>query len=361
MKRIRMVGLCLVAVFALGAIVASAAQAAGPEWGRCTAQKKGKYLEGNCQQKAPAKEKGGVTTYNGKYEWVSLVEEEAKHGGPWCGAQKKGNYTDPACTIVSEKKGVPNHKGHFEKYGPYFTGVGGSGFLNTVIEACYLEGVFEPAGRKAACDHANDVKNGEHNTKLPIYVECEGETNSGVARHVNEVENIQVTFKGCLLLGQVPCENTAKEGEIKTNTLKGRIGYLEKAAKPQPKVGVLLEPATTGGLFATMSCAGGIYEVIVGVGNEVSGSYYEGTGNDGIMAPVTPVNKSTPGFEQVFSTFGEGAENQPNQFEGETAIHDLESATTLTTESEHNEYGWTRAGQSLTNRVTTEGADEIKA
>ncbi len=297
MKRIRIVGLCLVAVFAFGAIVASAAQAAGPEWGRCAPQKKGKYTEGNCLTEA-AQNKHGV--YKGKYEWVSLVEEEAKHGGPWCGAQKKGNYTDPACTIVSEKKGVPNHKGHFEKYGPNFTGKGGVGILNAIAETCYLEpgDVFTPE-TKAECDHLSPTSK---NVQSPLYVECTSERSSGNAKGVKDVEKIAVTFTGCELNGSIPCANTANPGEIVTKTLKGELGYLEKSAAP-PKVGILLEPEA-GGAFAEFACAEGVINITVGAGNAIEGMYYEGTGNDGIMAPVTPINASSTGFEQVFADGG---------------------------------------------------------
>ena len=66
MKRFKIVGLCLVAVFALTAVMASGAQAG--QWGTCTkAAKNGKVYTGNytdklCSTKAAEK--------NGKYEWV---------------------------------------------------------------------------------------------------------------------------------------------------------------------------------------------------------------------------------------------------------------------------------------------------
>lgn len=47
MKRMRIVGLALVAVFAFSALVASSASAL-PEYGVCTAKAGGKYLDGNC-------------------------------------------------------------------------------------------------------------------------------------------------------------------------------------------------------------------------------------------------------------------------------------------------------------------------
>jgi hypothetical protein len=51
MRRIRLVGLCLVSVFALGAFIASSASAL-PEFGKCVAKAEGKYTESNCVTKA---------------------------------------------------------------------------------------------------------------------------------------------------------------------------------------------------------------------------------------------------------------------------------------------------------------------
>src|SRR5438105_10627578 len=56
MKRMRMMGLCLVAVFAVTAIGAGTASAL-PEIGRCVAQAgTGKYKDANCTEKAGTKE-----------------------------------------------------------------------------------------------------------------------------------------------------------------------------------------------------------------------------------------------------------------------------------------------------------------
>jgi len=62
MKRVRMMGLCVAAVFALGAVVVASASAAAPEFGRCvkTAKGAGKFSNAGCtKEKAP-----------GSYEWL---------------------------------------------------------------------------------------------------------------------------------------------------------------------------------------------------------------------------------------------------------------------------------------------------
>ena len=65
MRHVRMLGLCLVAVFAVAAIAASSASAL-PEWGQCEAKAGGKYSDRNCQTKA---KKG-----KGEYEWRKATE-----------------------------------------------------------------------------------------------------------------------------------------------------------------------------------------------------------------------------------------------------------------------------------------------
>jgi hypothetical protein len=356
MRRIRMVGLCLVAMFAIGALAASMAQAASPEWGRCEKTKGGKYKEAACLTEATQK-KG---KYTGKYEWHSLKEEEEKYKEPRCLKQTKGNYTESECKTVAEKKGKPDHKGSYEKYGPYFTGSGGTGVLNEVMEHCYKGSNGEHVNEtKAECDHLN---NSSGNVEYPEYVECSSEQNTGRAIGVDELEDVVVTFKGCEFNGAVSCSNTAKEGEVKTEPLKGHLGYLEKSASP-PKVGVQLEPEASGGDFATLECGNGIVKLKVGVGNATEGMYYKGTGNDSIIAPVTPIDKTASAFQEVYSDNHEASENEPDKFEGEgSTIHRLEQTTTLELSPGEPEYSqWGKAGQSITNLSSTEGLVEIRA
>jgi len=93
MRRIKVVGLCLVAVFALAAVMASGAQAG--QWGTCgKAAKEGKKYTGNytdklCSTKSATKE--------GKYEWVPNAATIPLSGesGP---THLKGEAGEIACT-----------------------------------------------------------------------------------------------------------------------------------------------------------------------------------------------------------------------------------------------------------------------
>jgi hypothetical protein len=63
MKRIRIVGLCLVVVFATAAVLSASAFAAAPEFGKCVAKAGGKYKNNGCTEEEAGKE---------KYEWEPL-------------------------------------------------------------------------------------------------------------------------------------------------------------------------------------------------------------------------------------------------------------------------------------------------
>ena len=75
MKRIRVVGLCLVAMFAMSAIVASAASAAAPEFQICAKSKSktGKYKNKTCSEAEP----GGKGGYE-REEWSKAKKKTFK-------------------------------------------------------------------------------------------------------------------------------------------------------------------------------------------------------------------------------------------------------------------------------------------
>jgi len=329
-KTVRILGLCLAAVFALSAMVASAAQAAGPEWGRCVAQKKGEYTDANCQTKSAKAKKGS-------HEWVPGP-------APSCVAQKKGEYVDSNCTTKSAKP----KKGKFEKAGgPGFTSAGKEGILNTDFEFCVR-------GNYTAENCEGKPKSGE---EFPLQVECKGESSSGVVSSATEVANVKVVFTGCDVFGTVPCNSAgAAEGEIRVNTLKGVLGYINKSTK---SVGVDLKPASPGD-FAKFVCSGTLQTTVGSGPGEVPGEpYYPETGGDGVISPITPINEMGMKSTQVYSTSGE--ENVPNKFEGgpRQSLEDWFENTENPPGSQTS--AWSRAGQAITTVNTTASEMEIKA
>ncbi len=104
MKRMRILGLALVAVSALAvALVGASSASATAKFGECVSFKHGKYADPNC---ATLFLKKGVPVAKGKFEFVGAGE---------CYAKKHGAYDDSACTVLHMKKGVPVPKGKFEK------------------------------------------------------------------------------------------------------------------------------------------------------------------------------------------------------------------------------------------------------
>ncbi len=151
MRHVRMLGLCLVAAFAIAAIAAVSASAATPEWGQCFEKTGGKYSDSNCQTKA---KKG-----SGTFEW------------------RKGPE-------VAHKK---------------FTGEGGIGILNTLVREETESGPTEPIAVFVECK--TETAHGEATGKSEVahvivkFFGCAGFgvipcTNTGVEGEV-EVEPLK--------------------------------------------------------------------------------------------------------------------------------------------------------------------------
>jgi hypothetical protein len=315
-----MVGLCLVAVFALAAVTAASASAASPEWGKCEAQAGGKYEDSNCQTKA--KGKTGVKAF----EW---------HKGA----------TLPNIPFTGESVG---NGGVLYQGNLYCEGPEGEVLIGTP---------GHPLSRSQCA-----AKKGKFQEGGDIFVECEKENATGEASGKANVVNVHVTFKGCKLFGNSPCSSAgAASGEVKTNALKGKLGIIKKATK---EVGVLLEPVTKHGPFANFDCGGGETPITVGVGNTKDGAFWlpeNKGGDDQIISPITPVNQMTTKFTQIYSTnHEEPVENIPNKFEGKPRSS-LESYDELYIgETLEGQSPWSAAGEEVTNVNTPEKPGEIK-
>ena len=279
-----------------------------------------------------------------------------------CEAKKHGNYIDSACTKEKEKKGVVEPgKGKFEKFGPKFTGEGGKGVLTATMYECDIgAGEGERVRRpRADCEYGNDpAENGKYVLDIvSLEVECTSEHATGEAVGSHEVANVSVRFNGCNIFGTDQCKSHgASAEEVRTEALKGHLGYIEKAGA---KVGVQLEPAVAKGTFTTLECENIEADVTVGVGNATEGAWYtpEATGgNDGIISPITPVNTMTPKFTQQYANANH--ENIPSHFE-----EDPTSCLKRIWYRQKNplRQRWSPAGQTITNVNTVEGEEEIKA
>ncbi len=376
MRHVRMLGLCLVAVFALVAVAASSASAAEPEWGHCIAKKKSVYSDSNCQNVAT---KHGLPDHKGAYEWIP--------GSESCYPMKKGTYTESACLTVATKHGLPDHKGSYEKTGGgKFTSAGGAAVLKMELISCVTENgpVYVQVPREDCVGEGDDHEGYEY---FSAVVECEGEHASGESTGTDEVTNVSVRFTGCASFGVPATSEGLPAGEIQVNPLKGRLGYIAGKGTATPTVGVLLEPATAGGEFAKFGVLEGWDEVHVGVGNATTGAFYEGAktpgvpnGHDGIISPIVPVDQMTHTFTQKYK--GEESEvpcpencpasfdgkmpqyqNVPGKFEGGQleALEGYLSSSKERWATEPEAIDWGSVDQEVENTNTVEGEAEIKA
>jgi hypothetical protein len=288
-RHIKMLGLCLIAVLAVVAAVATSASAL-PEFGQCYAKTGGKYSEANCQKAA----KGGT----GTYEWRKATQ------------------------IEGEKR--------------HFVGTAGAGVLESKFVEC------KPSERrKAKCAE------GETEETLKATVECESERNHGEISGAKTISHVAVVFRGCKALGSISCSNSGTAGEVIVNALKGTLGYINKSKK---EVGVLLEPAVKKSEFAKFVC--GPLGIVVGEGNSAEGCAYpmKACGGDGIIGVYSPVNVSTSSFTQTFASNEETAENIPDRLQGKP-LTALESYLYNPEKPEGGSL-WSKASESLTNTAT---------
>jgi hypothetical protein len=374
-KRVKLIWLAGLATFALTAIAVTtaSASAAEPEWGHCVPVKsKGHYEDKNCSKENVKESKSGKKTYKGKFEWDAGAAAA-------CFAQKHGKYKDAGCTELDEKKGAP--KGKYEKTGgPKFEGNGGAGVLSAPIYTCENESRELVQRPREGCQG----EDGYNDQGSAAKIECEKEHATGEATASNEVSDISVRFTGCTFFGVPAQTHGLPAGEIQTASLKGRLGYINKATH---EVGLLLEPASAGAPFATFEVVSGAGVITVGVGNPTSGAFWEepGTsgvpsGGDGVISPITPVGQMTHAFTQdyrieekqvpcppktpCFVPLGQSEPqedlevfNVPSRFEG-GALKVLEDELAEPSQSFQTE--WAPAGQEITNVNTLEGEAEIK-
>ena len=253
MKRIGIMGLCLAAVCAMSALATATASAALPEWGKC----------------------------------VKFVNQHGKN---------VGNYENPGCTKKTEvaktgawewqaaPKSIPS---------PAFTSHGGAAVLETT------SGPFTA-------------------------VTCVSEEAHGNLSGSKEVREVSVLFKGCHLSfggneggfytcgnGLLPPQGEAKEGEIETRNLKGKLGFISGKGEENPSVGLSLEPEEKKGLFAQFMCAERYLVVRVG-------GFPKGKGNDSIISPIGPVNSMSVANTQTYKA--QEREVEPGKFEEEPGI-----------------------------------------
>ena len=302
MRHVRMLTLCLVAAFAVGALAASSSSAALPEWGKCV--------------KLPATIKG----------------KEKKAG--------TGKFTNSNCT----KAGTG---GEFE-FMKGTSGLPSTEFTNTMTTP---EAVLETStGLQVKC--TSQTATGRlSGTKEVSEVRVEfGGCVSNIGGFTCENEFVE--------------NHTYVQGVIFTRKLKGKLGYISGKGTATPVVGLELEPEAKKTPFAVFGCGeAGFPPVLFNqVGRKPAGE----NGGDSIISPISPVNKmGTETVQEYREMTKENPETHEIEVEkGIQDPASFENGKPDYLESQifngYGEGGWERSGQQETAVTKLNSGEELE-
>jgi hypothetical protein len=252
MSRLRMIGLCLVAVVAIGAVAAASASAEAPEYGRCIKKAKTEgagFSDANCNSAVGAE---------GKYEWIAGPGPKAK----FTSVERflfSGKYTQ--CLRARGEEEIAEEKRKQAETAPE------PEKAKLIREAEEHERVAEEKRAKAKLNKAEcEALIEEEHAKAPAVLQtvtgstvtCGGVTSTGEYSGTKTVGNLVTTFTECSI-GGLACQSAgAEEGEIVTATLDGVLGVVQKEeplTKTKVKIGLDLFPAE-GTVVNEFNCSG---------------------------------------------------------------------------------------------------------
>ena len=329
LKRFRIVGLCLVAVFAVSAVAVASASAANPEF----------Y---NCQK---------VAATTGEYPTKAACEKNEKTGEEPREWSLKPLV--PVCTHASAVTGWPA----FTKAKIWWWNKETAGKCET------HEAPTEPfalgKGEYGESPFYSTLASGAAKPKLETVkgetVECETEKDIGEITAARS-ERTVVEFTGkchSTTFGAGECHSSGEpEGTIVTNLLVGKPVYYGAGEKASEGVGIALEPASTEGerLFVSFEC-----KTLLGT-EHVKVGHAGGAGGDSIVCAITPINTITT-TSTLTCAQTKGVQAYTKYYEGGTAHTDY-----LETEgSGPKTFPWEQSGQTTTSTVTAAEAGKIKA
>lgn len=257
MRHVRMLGLCVIAVFAVSAIAAATASAALPEWGQC-------YKKGTIK----IWENREIIKYEGKYSNPGCTEPVAKgeHG------KYEGEYE-----WRKERKGE------------------GRVLRNTQGDPI----TFETPSKTIEC--------------------TEGKKYRFEVMAPKSISNGYLAFQGCHEVGGAaePCETPGEEPGIINNVIEytdeegivGTLGYLAGKGTENPKVGLSFTSPKKGGVLMKVKCneASEVFPIDIG-GEKKSGN--------SVISSIEPVDQMTEEFTQTFE--GSGGIQEWTAFESST-------------------------------------------
>lgn len=269
MKRIQVLGVCLVAMLAVGALASASASASS--YGQCREltkvstpkTKHGKYEDSSCTKLYEHK---GKVEEKGNYEYFPGAPLDCVY------VKKGGKYTDEKCEHLSEKKGKPVAKGAYERASCYGSGQG-----------CDEE--------TSATGPTKLISSAGEGTEIT----CKGSTDTGLITG-ERTGTDAVSYGGCSFEEAVcTSAGAANEGEIATYPLEtSLIGHGEKGlGGAEPASGEAWEQfanqkGTEAPLIAKFVCK----EAAATIYLKVSGS---------LSVPLTTLNLMTSEVGQKFA------------------------------------------------------------
>lgn len=297
MRRIKIAGVCLFALCAIGALAAVNASAKLPEWGQCEALAGGKYEDAACTVHA------GHRKTNGHYEWYSQEAFDKGHGDNGYNLEAKVGATTFETTSgkkVECREGEP-----------------AEGYNDLQLEG------------------ANKVKE-----VLLYLVGCKSEGEACHSPGFGETEEEEEGNGGVV---------TNFDSWLEGEGLRGGLVFVGGKGTAEPSIGLELTAYNDKSenveqkRLLTAICNGAIGTVWVG--GEIKGK----NGGNEVISLITPVNEMTSAFTQTFA--GTSGVQEPSALENGR----------LQTLQEFVGSRWERAAVSSTFADTAEAALEIKA
>ncbi len=315
MKHLRILGLCLLAAFAISAVASASASAALPEWGKCVKlpatikgkEKKagtGKFANSNCTE----------ATTGGEFEFVKGTS----------GFEGGTEFTN---TATSSKVSLETSFG----ISVNCTGQTARGNLSGTKEVTDVTVTFTgcvASLAEFACENA--------------FAEDEGE--EGNFHYI--------------------------KGEITTFGLKGKLVYISGAGTPSPSVGLQLEPEEKKGWFAFFGCGPGGAHPLPAIKSVVGRKPHGENGGDKVVSPITPLNtmgtETTQKYEikkvenpETHELENEKGVQEPSEINGKPAY--LESQLFIEGGSGTGEWGKSAQEETAVTKLNSGEELEIKA
>ncbi len=268
MRHVRMLGLCVAAVFMVSAVVAASASAALPEFGGCEAAAK--------TEKENHKTHVTTVMWHGKYENAECTNPNQPEGKALKGQEKneKGRYE----WYTGEKFGTvwTKERGRETPYG-----------LEQSLEWEFGPVTFETAAGKTITCHLGNPHEFEGGY---------GELHL-LNKHPNEVNEGRFELQNCESEGK-PCYSQPYEDVNNRDEwyyeggFEGKLGYISGKGTEHPVVGLsLTTPKNEEGKPVPLliaNCEGPVGTIVIG------GKLKKNEGN-AMIAVVTPVDEMTPG------------------------------------------------------------------